>query len=326
MTSAVDRTRTLIQELASLAKQLPKDIAEATKSEPVFEVLQKVSGETTWETFNRRFDILFGENRRGPDGRLMNIRRGRYGMQNVVTYLNNIVGQPGMLYELMDIKLNRIIAELDYLISKEKGATGTSATAPDTPTERTVSVPTPSSTAAPTTSASKSGEKAPAEASVPSRTPYLTAYLDGVTTGDLPGDNRKDKTYQGRGRDLSESPVPDYRLDSDGLELIEDLSEREPSDNEAPRPREGKRKRASTIRSESAGASANDTDRQREGSGAKKAAQKNTLSNSKRKPPKKHKSSEKSRHVDRNSDEASSEAQSDGNSALREVEARQAKA
>ena len=71
-------------------------------------------GEVPYETFNRRFDVLFGEDCRDLHGRLHYVRQGKHGMGLVVSYLSKIDWTDFPL-DLVELKLQRLIAELQHL-------------------------------------------------------------------------------------------------------------------------------------------------------------------------------------------------------------------
>ena len=67
-----------------------------------------------FETFNRRFDALFGEDCRDLHGRLHHICQGKLGMGLVVLYLSKINWADFPL-DLVELKLQCLIAELQHL-------------------------------------------------------------------------------------------------------------------------------------------------------------------------------------------------------------------
>lgn len=113
--SAKEHTRDLITQIDSLISALPETIPEATKDDIIYTAM-KANGDTPFETFNRRMDAIIGEDLRDEQGRLRYLRRGRHGLKAVCAYLERIMDsdQPGMQYALMDIKLERLIAELKF--------------------------------------------------------------------------------------------------------------------------------------------------------------------------------------------------------------------
>jgi len=65
----------------SLAGCLPLTLPIATKNDKIFEVFENIpvptDGSAHWKTFNRRFDILFGEDVRDLQGRLLHVTSGK---------------------------------------------------------------------------------------------------------------------------------------------------------------------------------------------------------------------------------------------------------
>ncbi|KAJ7710719.1 hypothetical protein B0H17DRAFT_5085 [Mycena rosella] len=112
----------LIKRMGKLSSQLPETVPEASAADKVHRVITTVHGidDTVARTFNRRFDVLFGEDCRDSDGRLENIRRGDDGMKCVVTYLQSIHWESaGVPVDLAQQKLTRVIDELQYLCASE---------------------------------------------------------------------------------------------------------------------------------------------------------------------------------------------------------------
>jgi hypothetical protein len=68
---------TLVDRIDILVRALPKTIGTAPKKSRIAHVIQTVHGENndTPTTFNRRLDVLFGEDLRDDQGRLPNILR-----------------------------------------------------------------------------------------------------------------------------------------------------------------------------------------------------------------------------------------------------------
>ncbi|KAJ7658004.1 hypothetical protein B0H17DRAFT_1145720 [Mycena rosella] len=119
----------------------------ALATKPILDLIKKtlittVNGieGTIAGTFNRPFDILFGEDCRGGDGRLKNIRRGALGMTCVVDYLESIHwASAGLPLDLAQIKLQRVVAELEHLCAlsnvKRAARSGSSKTPTEAPPE-----------------------------------------------------------------------------------------------------------------------------------------------------------------------------------------------
>jgi hypothetical protein len=83
----IENTRALINNIVSLTKLLPTSVPLATDEDRIFAVMNSAEGESTWHTFNKRFDALFGEDCRDSTGQLHHIRRGHLGMDKVCDYL-----------------------------------------------------------------------------------------------------------------------------------------------------------------------------------------------------------------------------------------------
>lgn len=111
--AAQQRTHDLIQRILGLVPTLPDTIPEAEKNDVICTAM-KTTGESAFATFNRRMDAIIGEDTRDKSGRLRYIRRGRLGLKAVCTYLERVLDQPGLQYDLMDIKLERLVKELEF--------------------------------------------------------------------------------------------------------------------------------------------------------------------------------------------------------------------
>jgi hypothetical protein len=70
--------------------------------------------DTPFETFNKHFDALFGEDCRDADGRLQHIRQGKLGMGLIVLYLSKLNWTDFPL-DLVEIKLQHVVTELKHL-------------------------------------------------------------------------------------------------------------------------------------------------------------------------------------------------------------------
>lgn len=109
----------LVNTIGKLVKQLPSSVLEATRQDKIYRVMTGPipKGETQHETFNRRFDALFGEDCRDPNGRLRHVMRGRAGMMLVSSYLTRIVDNDDIKKQaaIVALKLERLKAELEHL-------------------------------------------------------------------------------------------------------------------------------------------------------------------------------------------------------------------
>ena len=110
----------LITEITQLSARLPVTVLEGEPTDKLYHVFTVVVAEDEWSTFNRRFDVVFGEDCRNAEGRLGHIRCGQYGMDAVCTYLAAVCSsQSSLPYDLMSEKLRRLVKELQHLVYVE---------------------------------------------------------------------------------------------------------------------------------------------------------------------------------------------------------------
>ncbi|TRM56516.1 hypothetical protein BD626DRAFT_541286 [Schizophyllum amplum] len=107
----------IAQDIKSLVKRLPSSIPSAEKSGKIYKIITGPQKESAWMTFNSRFDVLFGEDCRDAEGNLLNIERGRFGMDAVSNYVARTVVAQGMLHVPMMIKLERLKTALQLLVN-----------------------------------------------------------------------------------------------------------------------------------------------------------------------------------------------------------------
>jgi len=113
--SSVVAIKSLVKEVATLSANLPPSVQQATKEDKIWCVINSDRRDTAHETFNRRFDALFGEDCHDSAGRLHHIRKGKLSMGLVCVYLSKCDWSDGFPLDLVEIKLRRIITELKYL-------------------------------------------------------------------------------------------------------------------------------------------------------------------------------------------------------------------
>ena len=77
-------------------------------------VMHSEEGETAQETFNRCFDAMFGEDCRDTAGHLQHVHRGKLGLVNVCAYLSKIDWADNFPLDIVEIKLQRLVAELQH--------------------------------------------------------------------------------------------------------------------------------------------------------------------------------------------------------------------
>jgi hypothetical protein len=109
----------LVQSLATHSAALPPTVPLATQEDKIYHTVLRVNEGDAFQTFNRIFDILFKEDAdcRDEHGRLRYVRRGKYGMDKICAYLNNVDWKdPNMPLDLVKIKLDRLLEELSFLV------------------------------------------------------------------------------------------------------------------------------------------------------------------------------------------------------------------
>ncbi|KAG6907260.1 hypothetical protein DXG01_009634 [Tephrocybe rancida] len=111
----------LVTNISTLSVTLPASVPLGTKEDKMYRVLNLEEGETPYATFNRRFDLLFKEDKdcRDEAGRLRYLRRGPFGVVKLCAYYLSSVDwtDADLPLELVKLKLNRVNDELVYLIS-----------------------------------------------------------------------------------------------------------------------------------------------------------------------------------------------------------------
>jgi hypothetical protein len=112
--STISEIKALIKSLTALSSNLPQSVQNGTKEDKIWRVMNMEEGETAHETFNRRFDAMFGEDSRDAAGRLQYVRKGKLGLGCVCSYLSKIDWADFPL-DIVEIKLQRLIAELKHL-------------------------------------------------------------------------------------------------------------------------------------------------------------------------------------------------------------------
>jgi hypothetical protein len=112
----VSDIKTLVKIITTLSNSLPQSstIPVGTKEDKIWTVMHSEEGEKAHETFNRRFDAMFGEDCRDTAGRLQHVRRGKLGLGNVCAYLSKIDWADNFPLDIVEIKLQRLVAELQH--------------------------------------------------------------------------------------------------------------------------------------------------------------------------------------------------------------------
>jgi len=105
----------LTKDIATLSNGLPQSIPQGTKADKIWNVMKVDERDTAFETFNMRFDAMFGEDCRDSGGRLHHISRGRFGIGCVCSYLAKVDWSNGFPLDLVEIKLQRLLTELRHI-------------------------------------------------------------------------------------------------------------------------------------------------------------------------------------------------------------------
>ena len=114
--ATVANIRLLVKEITTLSNSLLDSVPNGSKDDKIWSVMNTEELDTPHETFNRRFDAIFGEDCRDSNGRLHHVRQGKLGMGLVVAYLSKINWMTGDFpLDLVELKLQRLITELKTL-------------------------------------------------------------------------------------------------------------------------------------------------------------------------------------------------------------------
>jgi hypothetical protein len=110
----VETIKQLVKEICMLLISLSDAISKGSEDDKIWSVMNTGEGDTSHETFNRRFDALFGEDCCDSHGHLHYVRQGKLGMGLVASYLSKIDWTDFPL-DLVELKLQRLTAELQHL-------------------------------------------------------------------------------------------------------------------------------------------------------------------------------------------------------------------
>jgi hypothetical protein len=113
--SAVETIKQLVKEISVLSNSLSDAVPKGSKDDKIWAVMNTKEGDTPHETFNRRFDALFGEDCRDSGGCLHYVRQGKLGMSLITSYLSKISWTTGFPLDLVELKLQRLVTELKSL-------------------------------------------------------------------------------------------------------------------------------------------------------------------------------------------------------------------
>src|ERR1700755_1139316 len=104
--------KALVRDITTLLNALPQSIQQGTKDNKIWSMMNAGEHDTAHETFNRRFDALFGEDCRDASGHLLHVRRGKLGLGLVTSYLSKIDWVHGFPLDIIEIKLRHLLKEL----------------------------------------------------------------------------------------------------------------------------------------------------------------------------------------------------------------------
>ena len=80
----------LVKEISALSGSLSDAVPKGSKDDKIWSIMNTEEGNNPHETFNRRFDALFGEDCRDSGGHLHHIHQGKLGMGLITSYLSKI--------------------------------------------------------------------------------------------------------------------------------------------------------------------------------------------------------------------------------------------
>jgi hypothetical protein len=113
-TVTISEIESLIKAIITLSNSL-LSVQQGTKADKIWSVMNTEECETSHETFNRRFDAMFGEDCRDDAGRLQYVRKGKFGLGRVCSYLTKIDWEDNFPLDIVEIKLQRLLSELKHL-------------------------------------------------------------------------------------------------------------------------------------------------------------------------------------------------------------------
>ncbi|KAJ4474614.1 hypothetical protein C8J55DRAFT_562436 [Lentinula edodes] len=107
---------TAVRLLSALIKGLPDHVPLASTESRISEIFKKVpeplptaDPDEHWTTFNRRMELLYGNDVHGADCKLLNITQGPFGMGLVVGYIQSAVEAGHLLWEAALPKFARLV-------------------------------------------------------------------------------------------------------------------------------------------------------------------------------------------------------------------------
>ena len=104
----------LVTDICTLANGLPTSVPNGSKEDKIWAVMHSDNSETPHETFNKRFNAMFGEDCHDLHGRLHYVCHGKLGIGLVCSYLTKLDWTDFPL-DLAEIKLRCLLVELKQL-------------------------------------------------------------------------------------------------------------------------------------------------------------------------------------------------------------------
>src|SRR5260370_33486837 len=105
----------LLKDISALSNTLSDAVPKGSKDDKIWSVLNTKEGDIPHETFNHRFDALFGEDCRHSGGRLLHVRQRKLGMGLVISSLSKIDWAAGFPLGLVELTLQRRVTVLKGL-------------------------------------------------------------------------------------------------------------------------------------------------------------------------------------------------------------------
>jgi len=110
-----ETVKQLVKDISTLSTSLSDAVPKASKDDKIWSVMNTNQGDTAHETFNCRFDALFGEDCHDSSGCLHHVRQGKLGMGLIIAYLSKLNWTKDFPLDLVTLKLQRLVDELKYL-------------------------------------------------------------------------------------------------------------------------------------------------------------------------------------------------------------------
>lgn len=104
-----------MKETGVLSNSLLQSVQQGMKEDIIWTMMNADERDTPHETFNRRFDAMFGEDCWDSAGRLHYIRKGKHGLGLVCSFLSKLDWANSFPLDIVEIKLSQLVAELKQL-------------------------------------------------------------------------------------------------------------------------------------------------------------------------------------------------------------------